>query len=837
MRPPQANPAVTKKGRTKKKQQKASSKSPGRGSSRKPKRAASQATVDDLAIISIAIQHQRTDEATNRILSLSYCVRKNGKRTGGYLDLDGENPLTLGKLIGKILDSSKNVVFANYPDLFYVMSSQTDVLFEWLEDGAQQREDLTQKGRTFFSRTSPLKVRHPIASGKNYRDDHFWFVDSRNLGPNQDGIAELEAWFGRQPSGSPSEGDWESGYASDREQHTESAKAAAELLADFAYEVAKVTFACTDTAIIYSTRGTLAEEFFITEVSKSQVDLSQLLGKESITTENGTCGAALIRRLHLRETLAAECFHGGRNESFAFGPTKSDEWVDYDLRSAYPTALASVGMPQWENGFETTKLSDFTDQALGFALVSFEFPASTRFPTMPVRAPGKLIFPLSGDSYATAPEIALARSLGATITIRDGFVIPCNQANKPYLPIIRKSLEHRKIAENAGNDLHAKLHKAIANAIPGRMGQGLPPKRESVEQSRKVPPSRITQAFLAAHVNGLVRAAMGEILNRLPESATVVSVTTDGFITNRGYSSAEKACTGPLCQLLSDTRKALTADPSILSTKGKAKRLLPIRNRIIATITPKNGARLILSRSGIQPPPERRTPEQKNQWLLERFIKRTPSLRLRQDSWRQSSNTAPTPLQVGLEYDFDRRLTYDREESLCGKKHGSFSTRPWNSLEDYLLASTAFSEFRKSSCLRGASDLQDFEDRMKIHHARKLSSTVIFKDPAQVLKRAKRVFLRALLRGDLGLAPYQNLPRKDLAERINRALAGSSYKKEIETKLDDFKNANRPKSAYEAGSLPKTQAIVDFLTRMTTEFPGFTMEELHSRDPKSLINP
>lgn len=820
-------PSAARKGRTKCKSPKGSNTPSAKKKELKQKRPSSDTTADDLAIIAIAIQHQVANDGTKEILSLSYCVRQNANRQDGFLNLRGERPLTLGKLVAHILDYAKDVVFKKYPESCYVISSQTNLLLDWLEDGEIWREGLSAKGSTFFYRITPLYVRRPTPSGR-YRDDYLWLVDSRNLGPSQGGDAELESWFGRTPSNSPAEGDWQSSYDSNLIQHKASAKYAADLLADFAYGLAEATFTCTGIATLHSTLGALAEAFFVEDVPTTGADLNHILGQESITTAAGKAGAALLPRLHLRKTLATECYHGGRNESFAFGPTRTAEWIDYDLCSAYPTALASIGSPAWDTGYDTTTPSDFIGQVLGFAHVHFEFPESVRFPTLPVRAPGKLIFPLSGESYATAPEIVLAQSLGATLTIIEGFVIPCNAGGKPYHPTIKKSLEYREAARTAGNDLATKLHKAIANSIPGKMGQGLPPKRDAADQTSKMPPCRITQPFLAAHVTGMIRGTVGEILNRLPSGKTVISVTTDGFITNSTREEVMAACNGPLAKILSDTRQSLGCGHLILEEKHRAKRLLPIRNRVIATLTPRPGWKLILSRSGIQPPRQCRSTPEKNEWLRKKFQKRTPDLRLKQESWSQNTSSPRSAFQVGLEYDFDRQLVYESMQPLGRSKHGSFNTRPWKSLEHYLLAAAALAEFRKNSCMRTQEDLALFDDQMKVLQARKLKKGPAPTDGHAFLMNAKRTFLRALVRGELGLTSYATLPRKELCLRINRALSTSPDREELTTTLNDLKNAARGNATYATGTIPQTRQIDDFFKRMSTAFPGFTMAELYA---------
>lgn len=45
-----------------------------------------------------------------------------------------------------------------------------------------------------------------------------------------------------------------------------------------------------------------------------------------------------LKEVEWHSSLATECYHGGRNEQFWFGPSFEDDWTDYDLSGAYPTA-------------------------------------------------------------------------------------------------------------------------------------------------------------------------------------------------------------------------------------------------------------------------------------------------------------------------------------------------------------------------------------------------------------------------------------------------------------------------------------------------------------------
>ena len=145
----------------------------------------------------------------------------------------------------------------------------------------------------------------------------------------------------------------------------------------------------------------------------------------------------------LHRELAARCFHGGRNECYAYGPTSDlspkrqgdvyaagedgpRRWREFDLKGAYATSLSSLRVPDYEAAYVTNNPAAFSPDVLGFARVRFEFPADCRFPCFPVEAEKDhgLIYPRCGEAYVAAPEIALACHLGAEVTVLHGVVIP-----------------------------------------------------------------------------------------------------------------------------------------------------------------------------------------------------------------------------------------------------------------------------------------------------------------------------------------------------------------------------------------------------------------------------
>jgi hypothetical protein len=324
-------------------------------------------------------------------------------------------------------------------------------------------------------------------------------------------------------------------------------------------------------------------------------------------------------RYRLHEKLAEQCFHGGRNECFWYGPTSEmspdlyapvmddwdgERWIgeilfrEFDLAAAYATALASLCIPDYDNARTTTDPADFRPDELGFARVRFSFPPeTTRFPCLPVIASDErgLVYPLNGEAYVTAPEIVLALQMGAEITILDGVVIPWVEDSPQPFELVIRELSRRR-SEHPKGSLQNEMFKQLGNSLYGKLGQGIKGTTSYNTRDDKrieIGPSQITNPYLAAHVTGLIRALVSELIASVPDRWTVVSVTTDGFVTNAPLSGIRMD--GPVASFLTGVRSRLTEEPmtqwrydgdrGLLEIKYEAARLLPWRTRGVATLT------------------------------------------------------------------------------------------------------------------------------------------------------------------------------------------------------------------------------------------------------------
>ena len=107
---------------------------------------------------------------------------------------------------------------------------------------------------------------------------------------------------------------------------------------------------------------------------------------------------------------------------------------DFDLQSCYPTSSSTIWDVDYQhpdgvilktvNNADLT-LSDFKSPLTPFlGFVSFEFPSTVAFPSLPVPVEGSMVYPLTSGGargvWATGPEVWFALTLGANVTCQIG---------------------------------------------------------------------------------------------------------------------------------------------------------------------------------------------------------------------------------------------------------------------------------------------------------------------------------------------------------------------------------------------------------------------------------
>ena len=535
---------------------------------------------------------------------------------------------------------------------------------------------------------------------------------------------------------------------------------------------------------------------------------------------------ASVPSRELFETFPINCYHGGRNECFMMGVTPSDHWYDYDLAGAYTTGLLDILIPDYGNIRLSKNPDDYCGHVMGFALVTFRFPESVPYPSLPVRTDQYgLFFPLSGESWATAPEIELALSLGAEMTIHNGIIVPwiCDtsphnsESTSVFLPFVQQVRENRN--RHIKGSLEEKFWKEIGNSLYGKLAQGLRAKTAfdtARGLNRSLPPSSVTQPFFAAHVTGFIRAVVGELMNALPSDSSVVSVTTDGFLTNCPLNKINMS--GPLSSRFQSLCDIVDPGSSMLTCKHEVSQLIAMKTRGQLTYRAIQGKPVVHARAGVKPPADIPRSDY-NDYMVDLYLNRLPGQTLSRSTlistremWLSESDlvSREQDIRLNLEFDFKRQPV----QPAMNEGHLLMSSRPWDNMEEALQQRSLFDDWRQTHTLKTLADWDDWCDflycrtvfsDMKLKVGSKRSDDILV-----------RLFLRALTQCQWGLM----LKDKKSYSCIEVAewLTSEGYS----VTVTDVKNAVRAKIPQMKFSsvTPRMKSLMDIIAR---KYPTFCL--------------
>lgn len=535
---------------------------------------------------------------------------------------------------------------------------------------------------------------------------------------------------------------------------------------------------------------------------------------------------ASVPSRELFETFPINCYHGGRNECFMMGVTPSDHWYDYDLAGAYTTGLLDILTPDYGNIRLSKNPDDYCGHVMGFALVTFRFPESVPYPSLPVRTDQYgLFFPLSGESWATAPEIELALSLGAEMTIHNGIIVPwiCDtsphnsESTSVFLPFVQQVRENRN--RHIKGSLEEKFWKEIGNSLYGKLAQGLRAKTAfdtARGLNRSLPPSSVTQPFFAAHVTGFIRAVVGELMNALPSDSSVVSVTTDGFLTNCPLDKINMS--GPLSSRFQSLCDIVDPGSSMLTCKHEVSQLIAMKTRGQLTYRAIQGKPVVHARAGVKPPADIPRSDY-NDYMVDLYLNRLPGQTLSRSTlistremWLSESDlvSREQDIRLNLEFDFKRQPV----QPAMNEGHLLMFSRPWDNMEEALQQRSLFDDWRQTHTLKTLADWDDWCDflycrtvfsDMKLKVGSKRSDDIL-----------ARLFLRALTQCQWGLMlkDKKSYSCKEVAEW----LTSEGYSVTV-TNVKNAVRAKIPQMKFSSVT-PRMKSLMDIIAR---KYPTFCL--------------
>ncbi|MGG7654802.1 DNA-directed DNA polymerase [Kocuria rosea] len=300
---------------------------------------------------------------------------------------------------------------------------------------------------------------------------------------------------------------------------------------------------------------------------------------------------------------AAMSFRGGYNMSAELG-LFARVTSDFDLQSCYPTSSSTIWDVDYQhpdgvilktvNNADLT-LSDFKSPLTPFlGFVSFEFPSTVAFPSLPVPVEGSMVYPLTSGGvrgvWATGPEVWLALTLGATVTCQIGHFgrVLTDEHGEPSR-LLRGAYKQllddraRAKAEFGAKSFEQNVLKLMANSPYGKLAQGVMGQRgwDAWAQERDaVGGSAITSPWHASMTTGLVRAVLLATLNQLHNLGySTPSCTTDGFITDADLDVVDSLDLFGLGPIWRESRLALTGSQGMWERKHQQTDLLNITTR------------------------------------------------------------------------------------------------------------------------------------------------------------------------------------------------------------------------------------------------------------------
>jgi hypothetical protein len=449
-----------------------------------------------------------------------------------------------------------------------------------------------------------------------------------------------------------------------------------------------------------------------------------------------------------------------------------------------------------------------------------------------VRTDNGLIFPLEGVSCCAAPEIYLAKQLGAEIEIRYGLIVPCDHEDLIFGEFIKYCISERNKAGK--KTLNGLFWKELSNSTYGKTAQGLREKRVYDMRDKSIkalPESKITNPYFAAYITSFVRAVLGEVINAVPSKRMVFSCTTDGFLTDATEDEMQRVQrNGSLTQLYAKSQKYLTGASSVLERKHGVKQLLGWRTRGQATLVagePKadeHDFNIVLAKGGIYTRPELEGDEEQNEEIVKYFFNRSPTTSLDipsklgvRDMVEMNADLVEKILEKRLSMEFDWKRCSESVGTSKKYSHVFFSTKPWQSIDQFISVKELWGEFVKGEffCIKTEKAFSLFADlvQSKFGVDRGVAKYLHKKDPD--VQRLRQQFCSAWRLSAAGLT-YD--PRAFSAPYLANELTYLG----IPTQKHHIQNGH--KKAFIPYSSPGTLKVKALLKQLKIKFPELQIE-------------
>ena len=289
--------------------------------------------------------------------------------------------------------------------------------------------------------------------------------------------------------------------------------------------------------------------------------------------------------------------------------------------------------------------------------------------------------------------------------------------------------------------------KLLGNTVYGKIAQGVSSKRLIADdvsyhkvfdaetgEMEDLPPSSITCAAIAAWATAFVRAAMIEMMHRMPPTAIVRQATTDGILFDGVESDISVAASGPVMAVYRRARTFIddVLDPNVLEIKHLLPRALPFKTRGLISVVPEDWTGDVhLAKAGAHFPPHLKTEVESTRYAEQLYRERTyettytrKDLTSLSEQYKTGSDLTATTRAIRLNWDFD--FKNEPIEFTVADVEGviSFATRPWRNIKAFETR-RRIEDWQRSQrrSLKTARDYFDFVEWAALRPMRKLVRT------------------------------------------------------------------------------------------------------------------
>lgn len=363
------------------------------------------------------------------------------------------------------------------------------------------------------------------------------------------------------------------------------------------YKTLKKTFGVTSRII---TASSISEKVIKLELGDK---FNDIFGKTLITKKELQPNGKLFTKSYLKLkkgiSILSETYYGGRNETFCSGVSNGQEWGDYDLKSAYPTAMLVMQDMDWEHRIGITNGDwhniDFND--VGMITLKFKFKDDVPIPAFPIKdeETGGLVFVREGETTLPIPEVYMAwknhyldfsgdENGNQKTEIITGYKFAKKDTLEFSKLITAKILNREKYKKGTQENTFYKL---INNSSYGKITQGVD-KKNNLNFFKSAPEndgdfnysdleynqqreSSMYNPGMAAFITGTIRAMVTEQMNCIEMNrwGKVLSVTTDGYMLNTKLTEDQITALNllPYTRKVAEMRECMIGEKGVLELK------------------------------------------------------------------------------------------------------------------------------------------------------------------------------------------------------------------------------------------------------------------------------